>query len=108
MRNRTRVIQTKGECGGTVCNQLDLKNSEQCTEAINLDCILTEWSAWSNCSTGCGTGLHQRFRSVIQSPKCNGKPCDLSFESKVCISYTSNKDCLVISYALKNLLHEIY
>ncbi|XP_012556552.2 protocadherin Fat 4 isoform X1 [Hydra vulgaris] len=95
LRSREREVQTKDECGGLSCSQSDLKATEFCTENNDLDCILTKWSSWFNCSTECGSGFSQRNRSIIQQPKCNGKLCESLFESKTCISYNSNQDCVV-------------
>ena len=40
------------------------------------DCIMGEWSAWTECSNPCGKGSKQRKRAVIQESSFGGKRCD--------------------------------
>ncbi|XP_014102210.1 spondin-1 [Bactrocera oleae] len=40
-----------------------------------VDCIMSEWSTWSQCSVSCGTGYSNRSRYVITEPRNGGQPC---------------------------------
>lgn len=40
-----------------------------------VDCQLTEWTEWSQCSRTCGTGRQERRRMVEKNAKHGGKPC---------------------------------
>ena len=40
-----------------------------------VDCKLSPWSAWSQCSSRCGGGVHKRTRTVVQQPSTRGRPC---------------------------------
>ena len=95
LRNRTRVIQNQNQCGGIQCDQSALLISEMCESYINSDCKLTEWSSWSSCSTNCGVGFRERYRSVLQPAKCKGNPCGVLFENKTCSSFTNSNNCTV-------------
>ncbi|CEF70857.1 Thrombospondin, type 1 repeat and Proteinase inhibitor I2, Kunitz metazoa domain and Reeler domain and Spondin, N-terminal domain-containing protein [Strongyloides ratti] len=40
-----------------------------------VDCILNEWSPWSECSTTCGRGKRTRNKSIKVFPRNGGTPC---------------------------------
>lgn len=40
----------------------------------NVDCKLSEWNAWSDCSCTC-FGVRERNRMIMQFSKNNGRPC---------------------------------
>ncbi|KAJ1612303.1 signal peptide-containing protein [Cryptosporidium canis] len=57
------------------------------------DCIVTEWSDWSDCSTSCNVGNQISTRSIVQ-PEQNGGTCDFKL-SKVqeCNVSVCKKSC---------------
>ncbi|ESO93479.1 hypothetical protein LOTGIDRAFT_119061, partial [Lottia gigantea] len=46
-----------------------------CFEACPIDCVMTEWSAWSHCGVTCGSGMQVRFRSIATYPANDGRKC---------------------------------
>ena len=49
------------------------------------DCVLTDWTAWSECSTDCGGGNQTRTRSVATPAEGNGAACsDVQSEERPC------------------------
>ena len=48
------------------------------------DCILGNWSDWSDCDVRCGPGVKQRSRDIIYSPVNGGRPCGALVEKTVC------------------------
>lgn len=47
-----------------------------CIDDGSVDCILSQWSAWSTWTdNGDGTETRVRTRTIIQSPQGNGEPC---------------------------------
>lgn len=52
---------------------------------LNIDCKLSEWSAWSPCSQSCGPqAVQQRTRSILIPTIGNGKPCAHRVEQSPC------------------------
>jgi hypothetical protein len=54
-------------------------------EVAPVDCVVSAWSAWSNCSAGCGEGFEERTRTIVTPASCGGAACpeDLS-ETQPC------------------------
>ena len=41
----------------------------------DVDCMVTEWSSYSECTVSCGTGLRSRKRMIKVPSSGNGTPC---------------------------------
>ncbi|KAL4229485.1 Thrombospondin type 1 repeat-containing protein [Mactra antiquata] len=53
-----------------------------CQVACDVDCLLTEWISWSECSSSCDLGQQMRIRDIVEEPKGNGRQCPDVFEQK--------------------------
>ncbi|XP_975464.3 spondin-1 [Tribolium castaneum] len=40
-----------------------------------VDCMVSDWSPWSQCSVTCGTGISEKFRMVKRPAENGGRPC---------------------------------
>ncbi|GBO00597.1 hypothetical protein AVEN_259549-1 [Araneus ventricosus] len=49
-----------------------------------LDCRVSEWGAWSECSAGCGTGSMSRKRHVLANPRNGGGSCPELLQKRSC------------------------
>ncbi|KAJ8679168.1 hypothetical protein QAD02_014955, partial [Eretmocerus hayati] len=62
------------------CDHACLKLADCCDDfnetCAVMDCKLSEWSEWSECDNGCGTGQQIRSRQVLRPEQNGGKPCD--------------------------------
>jgi len=108
-QQRTRTIVRYSSNGGepcagatseaTRCNPLPGQaDPAGCESGAPVDCVLQDWSRWSECSAQCGTGHRARRRAIAQEPKFSGQPCENPLEelqecnaSKPCVDWSM--DC---------------
>ncbi|XP_053189729.1 thrombospondin type-1 domain-containing protein 7A [Scomber japonicus] len=73
------------------CKELGLERKWQmnasCVVECPVNCQLSEWAAWSECTHTCGLqGKLWRSRTVIQAPQGDGRPCPLQMDQwKPCL-----------------------
>jgi hypothetical protein len=60
-----------------------------------VDCKLSSWSGWTECSSGCGGGVEERSRVIEQHPYFDGTPCELTSESRTCNLQACNIPCVL-------------
>merc|ERR1719375_2797601 len=72
VEQRIRKTVVPMRYGGKTCG--DTKQEQQCnTQACDVDCTLSVWSAWTACSRDCGGGTKKRVRYVTKAATGNGK-----------------------------------
>eukprot|EP00933_Yihiella_yeosuensis_P042894 TRINITY_DN37562_c0_g1_i1.p1 TRINITY_DN37562_c0_g1~~TRINITY_DN37562_c0_g1_i1.p1 ORF type:complete len:898 (-),score=127.82 TRINITY_DN37562_c0_g1_i1:113-2527(-) len=75
-------------------------NSSTCKSEAPVDCVLGEWSFWTNCSRVCGGGQHSRSRSVKVVARNLGLPCHGGLaeteacNEDACSGALEQRDCL--------------
>ncbi|XP_017564196.1 thrombospondin type-1 domain-containing protein 7A isoform X2 [Pygocentrus nattereri] len=86
---KTRMLDCVRSDGKSVdlkfCEELGLERKWQmnasCTVECPVNCQLSEWSAWTECSQTCGLeGRMSRRRSVVQASRGDGRPCPAQME----------------------------
>ena len=63
-----------------------------------MDCKLSDWNSWTDCSEPCNTGKQSRDREIVTVPKYGGKKCDTTEETQDCntdICHFGNTVCIV-------------
>ena len=58
---------------GKPCNETEEVhpcNTQSCT-----DCELSDFGYWTDCDKPCGGGKKKRYRTIINQPSVDGKPC---------------------------------
>jgi len=77
LRTKTRTIKFEAQHGGTACSP-ELSIDEPCNRNVTcpVDCLLSQWSDYSECSRSCGHGGKTRTRSIVIAAAHGGKPCD--------------------------------
>ena len=83
-QTRTREIVVAAEHGGAACPST-LEEQRQCnTHPCPVDCQVSAWSAWSECSASCGGGVRTRTRDIIQPAENGGMQCPDLEQSEAC------------------------
>ena len=62
---------------------------------IPIDCVLSDWSDWSECEGG----LQTRTRTVVVAPEFGGNPCGATIETRDCQEPQPPIDCLVSDWS---------
>ncbi|OUC47106.1 putative thrombospondin type 1 domain protein [Trichinella nativa] len=47
-----------------------------------VDCVVSGWSDWSECSQTCGRGRRERVRTVVTPARNGGQPCPVDLVEK--------------------------
>ena len=86
IRERNRhIAYARGQ--GQPCDNMPLKAIEHCNPIEGekppygcnqrpSDCIIGDWTEWSDCSSTCGVGQQERKRDILQQAQAGGKACD--------------------------------
>ncbi|XP_076144187.1 spondin-1a isoform X1 [Alosa pseudoharengus] len=81
-RTRQRALKSPLELGE--CAE-ELEQVEKCMlPECPMDCILTEWSEWSECNKSCGKGHIIRTRMVKMEPQFGGNACPETVQRNKC------------------------
>ncbi|XP_067292170.1 spondin-1b isoform X1 [Pseudorasbora parva] len=82
MRARQRMLKTPVE--PSMCPD-ELEQVEKCMyPECPTDCMLSEWSGWSECNKSCGKGHMIRSRMVKLEPQFGGLACPETVQRKKC------------------------
>lgn len=84
---RERSVESFGTGSGIWCTgslkQVERCNpspgqapTEQCEGGDPVDCVMSDWMPWSQCTASCGGGQDVRTRKILRHPKFGGKSCD--------------------------------
>jgi len=77
---------------GTACPPLNMEQS--CNpDGCPVNCVVSEWEGWSDCTAECGTGVQTRTREKVVEPANGGDPCAEQTESRECNGFACNANC---------------
>lgn len=82
-QRRIRDVLRAPKGAGDTCPPLD--QLRPCDRGpCRADCLLSEWTAWGECSHPCGLGEQLRTREVLGDPTDQGAPCGALEETRPC------------------------
>jgi hypothetical protein len=96
-KEQTREIVREDKYGGSTCPELT-RSTDCNVEPCAVDCVASAWSAYSTCTTSCGTGSKSRSRSVIQEAAHGGVACPELDEDCCCNEFACPVDCVVSTW----------
>ena len=73
------------------CNEVCQPGGKMYNFKEPVNCEVSNWSKWSDCSKDCGEGTETRRRAVTRYPEYNGRSCPRLSETRSC----KKKDCMV-------------
>jgi hypothetical protein len=91
---KMRTVVSVESMGGAACPEL--ATSQNCNRgACPADCVMSSWSAYTECSKECAGGFKIRYRNVTSLPADGGKACGAAEEVLVCNGNLCPVSCLV-------------
>jgi len=81
---RPRSVVTEASPGGATCAALTESRECNTEGCIGVDCSLTEWSAFEECTLECGGGHQVRSRGVAEPAEYSGVSCGSLTEQRAC------------------------
>uniref|UniRef100_A0A4W6C597 Spondin-1 n=1 Tax=Lates calcarifer TaxID=8187 RepID=A0A4W6C597_LATCA len=82
LRTRQRMLKSPVELGE--CTE-ELEQVEKCMlPECPIDCVMSEWTEWSECNKSCGKGHTIRTRMVKLEPQFGGDTCPETIQRKKC------------------------
>lgn len=89
-QRRTVIVSDSNNGKGCpVLSQKRLCNDHPC----RIDCDMTDWSTWSDCSVKCGGGTQKRTRTMTRMSQHGGKSCPPDREDRACNISECPIDC---------------
>lgn len=92
---RRDVIQLNNDLG-EACGKLN--ESTACNlHRCPIDCKMSDWADWSECSASCGAGAIERTRDVETHSMYGGAACldaNSTFQKRMCVKDTCPVDCV--------------
>lgn len=93
-QSRSRTVTTPAAYGGEECPVLG--EEEECNRnPCPVDCVVSDWTQWSQCDKNCGGGEQRRTRKVLTQSAYGGKQCPVLEETKTCNTHSCAEDCEV-------------
>eukprot|EP00794_Sanderia_malayensis_P003136 gene3136-3604_t len=81
-QSRSRTISRQPYCSSACPATTQQRNCVHSCCPVN--CVLSQWTTWGQCSANCGTGLQQRTRRIVTSASCGGSCSSNLAETKQC------------------------
>lgn len=118
MKMRTRKIIKPAGKGGKACPlEYQLNEMTNCPDNPLCDndgnpiinkitnnqqnnCVVSDWSEWSQCNPNCGSGIKMRQRTIIKQAGEGGKTCPVDYQLTNIINCIENLECPKVNCSL--------
>jgi hypothetical protein len=78
---------------------MDLVEERKCNEnTCSVDCVLSDWSEWSDCGKECGGGEQKRTKTISVPASHGGKTCGKKEETQKCNEKPCPIDCVLSNW----------
>ncbi|KAI1285642.1 Somatomedin-B and thrombospondin type-1 domain-containing protein [Halotydeus destructor] len=82
------IIEALGEERSCFCDHGCLATGDCCPDYKQTcgvqDCVVSDWSDWSDCDVSCGVGTSTRNRRVLRQPQNGGQECPETTQKRSC------------------------
>jgi hypothetical protein len=90
-QTRSADVTTTHAYGGVECPADQTRACE--TQACPVDCVVSQWTAWGECTQQCGGGVQSRSRTITTEAEDYGKVCPQLSETVACGTEPCPVDC---------------
>ena len=98
-QTRKRSVKTDASNGGKACPPLSETRACNTQACPPVNCVTTNWSPWSTCTSKCGGGVQTRTRSITTNPSNGGTACPPTLsESRPC----NTQACKAVNCQMSN------
>jgi len=113
VQDRNRPVVREPMYGGDACGETD--QTQSCNpQSCDVDCVLSDWTVWTNCSKSCNQGHASRIRTVVepaigdgdcadidgpvrlQKETCNPQPCVVTASNPILKCHTKSDVVILI------------
>lgn len=94
-KTRSRIISEQPLNGGKECPDIISETINCNTHTCPIDCVVSEWTEYTKCSSEYDGGIKSRSRTIITPPVNGGKECPVLSENVICNTKLKPLDCVV-------------
>ncbi|CAK8681968.1 unnamed protein product [Clavelina lepadiformis] len=103
-QQRQRYVVKEAQHGDLPCPEQDsLKQVRFCNQMdCPVDCTVSVWSSWSECSQSCGNGTQERRRHIVKENQHGGLSCpenNALTEMRICTMMDCPMDCEISEWS---------
>lgn len=94
VQDRSRPVVVEPMYKGDACG--DTEQVQNCNpQSCDVDCVLSDWTLWTNCSKSCNTGHKKRMRTVLEPAVGGGSCADIDGPVRLAKQSCNPQPCLV-------------